>query len=60
VAGVGQDRVIFEAPNRAQQAWFIHRFGPNVNLGNIRIDDVLGLETLRLGLRADTAQPCER
>lgn len=49
------DRVIFEAPRKAQQTWFIHRFGAGVNLGNVALDDVLPLETLRLGLRADTA-----
>jgi phosphosulfolactate synthase len=49
------DRVIFEAPRKAQQAWFIHRFGAGVNLGNVPPDEVLPLETLRLGLRADTA-----
>lgn len=49
------DRVIFEAPRKAQQAWLISRLGTNVNLGNIATDDVLPVETLRLGLRADTA-----
>lgn len=47
-------RLIFEAPRRVQQVWLIERFGPEVNLGNIRPDDVIPLETLRLGLRADT------
>jgi phosphosulfolactate synthase len=47
-------RVIFEAPQKHQQAWLIRRFGPDVNLGNVRLDEVLGLEALRLGLRADT------
>ncbi len=49
------DRVIFESPHKSQQAWFIARAGAGVNLGNIAPDDVLPLETLRLGLRADTA-----
>jgi phosphosulfolactate synthase len=49
------ERVIFEAPLKAQQTWFIRRFGADVNLGNIPLDEVLPLETLRLGLRADTA-----
>lgn len=49
------DRVIFEAPRKAQQAWLVHRFGVNVNLGNIPPEEVIPLETLRLGLRADTA-----
>lgn len=52
---VGPDFFIFEAPRRSQQVWFIHRFGPDVNLGNVALGEVLGLETLRLGLRADTA-----
>ena len=47
-------RVIFEAPERSQQAWFIRELGSSVNLGNIRPDDVVALETLRLGLRNDT------
>lgn len=47
-------RLIFEAPKRHQQVWFIQHLGPEVNLGNIRPDDVIPLETLRLGLRADT------
>lgn len=54
LAAGGVDRVVFEAPRKDQQAWFIERCGPNVNLANIPIADVLGLETLRLGLRADT------
>lgn len=55
VEGVGVDRVVFEAPRTAQQAWFVRRFGPDVNLGNVATGDVLGVETLRLGLRSDTA-----
>lgn len=56
---VGVERIIFEAPAKAQQTWFVRRFGPDVNLGNIAMDDVLALETLRVGLRADTAvRPC--
>ena len=51
---VGQDRVLFEAPQKAQQVWFIQMFGANVNLGNIAPEEVIPLETLRLGLRADT------
>ena len=49
------DRVIFEAPNKSQQSWFIQSLGADVNLGNIPSDEVLPLETLRLGLRADTS-----
>jgi phosphosulfolactate synthase len=51
---VGIENVVFEAPTKASQAWFIKRFGTNVNLGNIPPDEVIALETLRLGLRADT------
>jgi phosphosulfolactate synthase len=51
---VDVDRLLFEAPRKEQQVWFIKRFGREVNLGNIAPDDVLSLETLRLGLRADT------
>ncbi len=46
--------LVFEAPTKASQAWFVKQFGPNVNLGNIPPDEVIPLETLRLGLRADT------
>jgi phosphosulfolactate synthase len=46
--------LIFEAPSKASQAWFVKHFGPNVNLGNIPPDEVIPLETLRLGLRGDT------
>ena len=46
--------LIFEAPTKSSQAWFVKHFGPNVNLGNIPPDEVIPLETLRLGLRGDT------
>ncbi len=46
--------IVFEAPTKASQAWFVRRFGPEVNLGNIPPEEVVPLETLRLGLRADT------
>lgn len=49
------ERLLFEAPQKAQQVWFLRRFGTEVSLGNIAPDDVLSLETLRLGLRSDTA-----
>ena len=52
---IPQDKVIFEAPEKAQQAWFVRQFGADVNLGNVAPASVLSLETLRLGLRADTA-----
>jgi phosphosulfolactate synthase len=46
--------IVFEAPTKASQAWFVRTFGPEVNLGNIPPEEVIPLETLRLGLRADT------
>jgi phosphosulfolactate synthase len=51
---IGLARAIFETPRKDQQAWFISRFGNEVNLGNVPIQEVFGLEALRLGLRADT------
>jgi phosphosulfolactate synthase len=51
---VGVEHVIFEAPSKAAQAWFVKQFGPEVNLGNIPPEEVIPLETLRLGLRGDT------
>jgi phosphosulfolactate synthase len=53
-AAVGPENVVFEAPSKASQAWFIKQFGPTVNLGNIPPEEVIPLETLRLGLRGDT------
>src|ERR671935_1987325 len=46
--------LIFEAPTKSSQAWFVKHFGPNVNLRNIPPDEVIPLETLRLGLRGET------
>ena len=46
--------LIFEAPAKSAQAWFVKHFGPEVNLGNIAPGEVIPLETLRLGLRGDT------
>ena len=51
---VGPANIVFEAPTKAAQAWFIKEFGPSVNLGNIPPEEVIPLETLRLGLRGDT------
>jgi phosphosulfolactate synthase len=51
---IDPERMIFEAPLRTQQVWLLRRFGTECNLGNIAPDDVLSLETLRLGLRSDT------
>ena len=50
------ERLIFEAPKKPQQVWFIQHFGPTVNLGNILPEDAVSLETLRLGLRGDTLE----
>lgn len=46
--------VIWEAPLKPQQTWFINKYGCDVNLGNISFDDIIPLETLRLGIRSDT------
>jgi phosphosulfolactate synthase len=48
------DRIMFDAPRKDQQVWFVRRFGPEVNLSNVPVGEVLALETLRLGLRSDT------
>lgn len=48
------ENLIFEAPQKEQQVWFIKKYGSNVNLGNIQPEEVIPLETLRLGLRSDT------
>jgi phosphosulfolactate synthase len=54
LAWVPAEKVIFEAPGKSQQAWFVRQFGADVNIGNVAPASVLALETLRLGLRADT------
>jgi phosphosulfolactate synthase len=46
--------ILWEAPIKNQQVWFIKLLGPNVNLGNIATNEIIPLETLRLGLRGDT------
>jgi phosphosulfolactate synthase len=51
---VGPANIVFEAPTKAAQVWFVKQFGPSVNLGNIPPEEVIPLETLRLGLRGDT------
>jgi phosphosulfolactate synthase len=51
---VDPSRILFDAPQKHQQVWFIRRFGPEVNLGNVPTVEVLALETLRRGLRSDT------
>ncbi|MHB1596962.1 MAG: phosphosulfolactate synthase [Streptosporangiaceae bacterium] len=57
---IPQDKVIFEAPTKNQQTWFIRQLGADANLGNVAPASVLSLETLRLGLRADTALVADR
>ncbi|MBI4929676.1 MAG: phosphosulfolactate synthase [Bacteroidetes bacterium] len=53
-ANVKQENIIWEAPKKSQQVWWIKQLGVNVNLGNIAPEEALSLETLRLGLRGDT------
>jgi phosphosulfolactate synthase len=53
-AGYDPDRLIFEAPTKDLQAAFVTMLGPNANIGNVALGDVIGVETLRLGLRSDT------
>jgi phosphosulfolactate synthase len=53
---VDTDRLIFDAPRKEQQVWQLKRFGTECSLGNIAPEDVLSLETLRLGLRSDTVE----
>jgi phosphosulfolactate synthase len=58
-SGIDQRQLLFEAPTTALQAHFVTRLGPDVNLGNVPAQGVIGLETLRLGLRADTLDTFE-
>lgn len=51
---IPEGTIIWEAPQKAQQVWFIQLIGANVNLGNIAPVDAIPLETLRLGIRSDT------
>ena len=48
------EKIIWEAPQKEQQVWFIKLLGPNVNVGNIAPNEVIPLETIRIGLRGDT------
>jgi phosphosulfolactate synthase len=54
VAKVAPDKILWEAPQKNQQVWFVKLFGANVNIGNIAPTGVIPLECLRLGLRGDT------
>jgi phosphosulfolactate synthase len=53
-SGLDHKTLLFEAPSTELQCYFVKRIGPDVNLGNVAATAVLGLETIRLGLRADT------
>ena len=48
------EKILWEAPQKVQQVWFVKLLGPNVNLGNISGNEVISLETIRVGLRGDT------
>ena len=48
------NKILWEAPQKNQQLYFIKEFGANVNLGNIAPNEIIPLETIRLGLRGDT------
>lgn len=54
IAKVNPDDILWEAPKKTQQVWFVKLFGHNVNLGNIAPNEMIPLECLRLGLRGDT------
>jgi phosphosulfolactate synthase len=54
VHDIEPNSILFDAPRKDQQVWFVRRFGSEVNLGNVPAGEVLALETLRLGLRSDT------
>ena len=54
ISKVKPEQILWEAPAKKQQVWFINLFGTKVNLGNIAPNEVIPLETLRLGLRGDT------
>ncbi len=51
---VPSEKILWEAPQKEQQVWFVKLLGANVNVGNISPSEVIGLETIRLGLRGDT------
>ncbi|MCX6291945.1 MAG: phosphosulfolactate synthase [Bacteroidetes bacterium] len=54
IAKIPPDKIIWETPNKSGQTYFIKLLGANVNLGNIAPNEVLALESLRIGLRSDT------
>jgi len=54
VHAIAPEQIMFDAPRKDQQVWFVRRFGSEVNLSNVPVGEILALETLRLGLRSDT------
>ena len=54
IKNIKPEDILWEAPKKTQQVWFIKLFGANVNLGNIAHNEMIPLECLRLGLRGDT------
>jgi phosphosulfolactate synthase len=57
--GIDSNALLFESPTTELQSYFVRRLGPDVNLGNIAPSDIVGLETIRLGLRSDTLMAFE-
>jgi len=53
-SGIDHEKLLFEAPSKELQSYFVQRVGPNANLGNIAVSDIIPLETVRLGLRSET------
>lgn len=58
IAGISYSDLIFEAPVKDQQVWFIKRFGIECNLANLPFESILNVETLRRGLRSDVLEDC--
>jgi len=54
INAIPAEKIIWEAPQKSQQVYFVKLVGPNVNLGNIAVNEIIPLETIRLGLRGDT------
>ena len=54
LAKIPIEKIIWEAPQKSQQIWFVKQFGANVNIGNVATNEVISLETIRIGLRGDT------
>ena len=51
---IPQEKILWEAPQKVQQVWFLKLYGSNINLGNIAPNELIPLETLRLGIRGDS------